>query len=341
MYRDRLIRAYLGASNPEADGQPLHRIRAQRRLPDGRPEYQAEAASRPEPDAERRRHQPPRLAAAQGRVVHRDGRCTAAAATSAIGPSSAYGGGITLGTAVAISGAAASPNMGYHSSPVVGLHHDAVQRAARRVAGQSRNTGGASYLEAAGTAVRGPRSLVKEALGQTTDQSKLRLPVRRRTLRESGSLRDGAAALPAHRRARRRAAIPTSRSTTSETRCARSASTSASRSTSTTRSHVHCAAASQRCALATIRYSDVDGPVRRTDGSIYVKPVLLGTEPPDVQSYAAAHPAFPHKSPPSSGSTSHRPRAIDNSGSSRSRRCAATGMANRWLSSTGIWRGVT
>src|SRR5205823_8330888 len=32
-----------------------------------------------------------------------------------------YGGkrGITLGTAVAISGAAASPNMGYHSSPVI------------------------------------------------------------------------------------------------------------------------------------------------------------------------------------------------------------------------------
>ena len=31
--------------------------------------------------------------------------------------STEYGGGISLGTAVAISGAAASPNMGYHSSP--------------------------------------------------------------------------------------------------------------------------------------------------------------------------------------------------------------------------------
>src|SRR5262249_20243088 len=30
-----------------------------------------------------------------------------------------YGGGISLGTAVTISGAAASPNMGYHSSPVM------------------------------------------------------------------------------------------------------------------------------------------------------------------------------------------------------------------------------
>ena len=37
---------------------------------------------------------------------------------------STYGsktGGLTLGTAIAISGAAASPNQGYHSSPLVGL----------------------------------------------------------------------------------------------------------------------------------------------------------------------------------------------------------------------------
>jgi hypothetical protein len=36
-------------------------------------------------------------------------------------PSAEYGNGITLGTAVAISGAAANPNMGYHSSPIVGF----------------------------------------------------------------------------------------------------------------------------------------------------------------------------------------------------------------------------
>jgi hypothetical protein len=34
-------------------------------------------------------------------------------------PSGGYGGGISLGTALAISGAAASPNMGYHSSPAL------------------------------------------------------------------------------------------------------------------------------------------------------------------------------------------------------------------------------
>ena len=28
---------------------------------------------------------------------------------------------------------------------------------------------------------------------------------------------------------------------------------------------------------------------------MYLKPMLLGSEPPDVLSYAAAHPAFPHQ----------------------------------------------
>ncbi len=36
-------------------------------------------------------------------------------------PSDEYGRGITLGTALTISGAAANSNMGYHSSPVVGF----------------------------------------------------------------------------------------------------------------------------------------------------------------------------------------------------------------------------
>ena len=49
----------------------------------------------------------------------------------------AANGGITLGTALAISGAAASPNMGYHSSPIGHAAAGAVQRAARLVARQS------------------------------------------------------------------------------------------------------------------------------------------------------------------------------------------------------------
>jgi hypothetical protein len=50
----------------------------------------------------------------------------------------------------------------------------------------------------------------------------------------------------------------------------------------------------RRCAVATIRYSAVDGP--GTDGRlIYVKAMLVGNEGPDVLSYAAANPTFPHQ----------------------------------------------
>jgi hypothetical protein len=51
----------------------------------------------------------------------------------------------------------------------------------------------------------------------------------------------------------------------------------------------------RRWATATIRYSLVDGSV--ADGRlVYVKPMLMGNEPPDVLSYATANPAFPHQS---------------------------------------------
>ena len=50
----------------------------------------------------------------------------------------------------------------------------------------------------------------------------------------------------------------------------------------------------RRCTVGTIRYSALDGP--GTDGRlVYVKPMLLGNEDPDVASYAASHPAFPHE----------------------------------------------
>jgi hypothetical protein len=47
--------------------------------------------------------------------------------------------------------------------------------------------------------------------------------------------------------------------------------------------------------IASIGYSAVDGPV--PDGKlIYLKPMLMGNEPPDLGTYAKANPAFPHQS---------------------------------------------
>jgi hypothetical protein len=51
----------------------------------------------------------------------------------------------------------------------------------------------------------------------------------------------------------------------------------------------------KRCAVARIGYSNVDGG-DSTDGYlIYVKPMYLGNEPPDVQSYHSGNLDFPHQ----------------------------------------------
>ncbi len=52
-------------------------------------------------------------------------------------------------------------------------------------------------------------------------------------------------------------------------------------------------------AIGRIRYSCIDAPLDGQDAPdgrlIYIKPTIYGTEPPDVQQYARAHPAFPHE----------------------------------------------
>ena len=51
------------------------------------------------------------------------------------------------------------------------------------------------------------------------------------------------------------------------------------------------------CAVATIRYSALDGCPPESDGVLlYMKPALRGDEPRDVLQYAAANAAFPHQS---------------------------------------------
>src|SRR5262249_2577460 len=51
----------------------------------------------------------------------------------------------------------------------------------------------------------------------------------------------------------------------------------------------------KRCAVARIDYSAVDGACE-PGYLIYIKPMLLGDEPPDVESYAKSECTFPHQS---------------------------------------------
>ncbi|HXE30719.1 MAG TPA: patatin-like phospholipase family protein, partial [Terriglobales bacterium] len=170
MYRDRLIRAYLGASNTDGNAnrftgfatnddlamhclnvglRPLHVLNLTLNVVAG--ERLAWQQRKAEPFTVTALH----------------------CGSPALGyrGSEQYGGegGITLGTAIATSGAAASPNMGYHSSPLVGFIMTLFNVRLGAWFGNPGAAGAKTWTQA------GPhsavRSLVREALGQTTDTS--------------------------------------------------------------------------------------------------------------------------------------------------------------------------
>jgi hypothetical protein len=131
LYRNRLIRAYLGASRQrrapdlftgfdDYDNLSMHKLWPPRRRPDGSNTFslfhvvnitlnvvQSKRLAWQERKAESFTASPRHCGAAY----------------KGFRPSEEYGGpvGLSLGTAMAISGAAASPNMGYHSSPSITL----------------------------------------------------------------------------------------------------------------------------------------------------------------------------------------------------------------------------
>jgi hypothetical protein len=84
--------------------------------------------------------------------------------------STEYGGPITVGTAMAISGAAASPNMGYHSSPAVTLLMTMFNVRLGWWLGNPGEQGDKTYRSLGPNFAIAP--LVGEAFGLTTDQSK-------------------------------------------------------------------------------------------------------------------------------------------------------------------------
>jgi hypothetical protein len=50
-----------------------------------------------------------------------------------------------------------------------------------------------------------------------------------------------------------------------------------------------------RCAVAEIRYKEID-PTLENGYMVYIKPVVLASDGPDVDAYKAANPIFPHES---------------------------------------------
>ena len=290
MYRNRLIRAYLGASNakPEINQftgfdqtddyslknltpslKPFHVINMTLNLLSG----------------ERLAWQQRRAAPFTASPLH--------CGSEILGyrPSGEYGGenGISLGTALAISGAAASPNMGYYSSPAITFIMTLFNARLGSWLGNPRrkswrDSGPHSALD----------SIIREALGRTDETSPyvylsdgghfenlgLYEMVRRRC-RYIVAL-DGGGDPEYHyetlgnalRKIRIDMKIPIDflppHSSPGEM-------------------------PKSRCAVAEIRYKEIDSTLEN-GYLVYIKPVVLAGDDSDVAAYQAAHPAFPHES---------------------------------------------
>lgn len=228
-----------------------------------------------------------------------------------------YGGptGISLGTAVTISGAAASPNMGYHSSPVIAFLLSLFNIRLGWWLGNPGKAGNDTYHLAAPKLAVQP--IVAETLGLTDDKSSYvylsdgghfenlglyEMMVRRcHFVLISDASQDQACTFEdlgnAVRKIRIDLGIPIDLDqpvcifprTEDETKNDQG----------------------RYCAVGTIKYSCVDNPLKEEqnilpddhpnksiqDGIlIYIKPAFYGKEPRDIYQYAKANTFFPHES---------------------------------------------
>ncbi len=206
-------------------------------------------------------------------------------------PSTRFGDGITLGTALAISGALANPNHGYNASPLVAFLMTLFNL---RLGWWLGNPGrhGAQTWQCSGPA-HAALPLFNEALGTTNESYPYvnlsdgghfdNLGLYEMVLRRCRSIMvvdagcDSDYVFEDLGNAIRKIRIDLGISIDIHTVSPKKEGAQPS-----------------YYALGTIRYSQRDGP--GTDGALlYVKPTLCGEEPADVAHYAAAHPDFPHE----------------------------------------------
>lgn len=287
MYRNRLIRAYMGASNTDRRPHPFTGFDEKdniymRDLPK-RPLHVVNTTlnlvESPELAWQQRKAEPfsiTRLHAGNARLGYR--------------PSDEFGGGhrssVSLGTAMAISGAAASPNMGYHSSPLVTFLMALFNV---RLGWWLGNPAKSTWKNKGPWFSVGP--LMAETFGLTNDKSRYvylsdgghfeNLGLYEMVLRRchfivlSDSSCDSGMTFDdlgnALRKIRIDLGIPIDIDLAP---------------IKTGKKH---------CAIGTIHYESADGKDAVTGYLIYIKPSRCGKEPPDVLNYAEANPEFPHQ----------------------------------------------
>jgi len=292
MYRNRLIRTFLGASNHRRNpnsftgfdpkdnlpmsglpAKPLHVINMTLNLVKG--ENLAWQQRKGESFTATR---------------YRVGSCRVGYQSAAT-----YTGGLSLGGAIAISGAAANPNMGYASSPLLSI---IMMLFNARLGAWLPNPGiaGMGCWSKAGPTFS-VQPFVDEAFGLTTDNHAWvnlsdgghfeNLGLYEMVLRRCSTIIavDGSADPSFHfddlGNAIRKIYVDMGIVIEFPDGVAVSKTPSSK---------------SRHSAVGTIRYSAVDGRGASDGTLIYIKSSLTGNEPEDVRNYAAQNPAFPHQS---------------------------------------------
>jgi len=214
-------------------------------------------------------------------------------------PSAEYGDGITLGTAMAISGAAANPNMGYYSSPIVGFLMALFNLRLGWWLGNPGAPGADTWRRSGPGYSVGP--LFSEAIGNTTDRYKYV------NLSDGGHFED----LGLYEMVLRRCHYIVISDAAQDPECSFTDLGEAVRKIRIDfgipiefgpmsiypRSQIDAVKGpGHNCAIGRIRYSIVDGDAAPDGVIVYIRPACYGDEPRDIYEYFKTNPEFPHES---------------------------------------------
>jgi hypothetical protein len=292
MYRSRLIRTFLGSSNAGRSPNPFTGFDPNDNLP--------MATLPPKPlhvvNTTLNLVKGQNLAWQQRKgesftaTKYRVGSCRVGYQSSAV-----YVGGLTLGSAIAVSGAAANPNMGYASSPLLSI---VMMLFNARLGAWAPNPGEAGRdCWSKGGPTFSVLPFIDEAFGLTTDTNAWvnlsdgghfeNLAVYEMVLRRCATIIavDGSADPQFHFEDLGNAIRKIYVDMGIVIEFMDGVSILKERLPS-----------SRHCAIAKIRYSGVDGSGAPDGTLIYIKSSLTGNEPEDVLNYAAQNPTFPHES---------------------------------------------
>jgi hypothetical protein len=291
MYRNRLIRAYLGASNNRSNANKFtgfaqtDNLYMNELVPEQKPFHVVNVTLNLV--AGRRLAWQQRKAESFTITPLHAGNCSLGYRSC-----DSYGGpfGISLGTAITISGAAASPNMGYHSSPVIGFIMTLFNARLGAWLGNPGAAGSKTFEQAGPSSAIG--SLMKEAFGLTNDTSEY-------VYLSDGGHFENLALYEMVRRGCLNVVVIDSGCDPTFTyedlgNALRKIRIDLSIPIDFDDSMQRLRDKTTRFAVATIRYSALD-PKRKDGLLLYIKPIMLKNEPPDVTAYQAENHAFPHQ----------------------------------------------